>query len=242
MFSISSPAFESGGLIPAEYATNGVPRRDEHVDSVRVARGACGDQVVRPRARSTVRRSPSDWVHWIVYDIPASVDLASRAERAGRLARGREGAAEHASGRWGTAGRSLRQAPASTPTRPRSTRSTSSALAYPPAADSSERSRARSRARRLGNRRPEASGTCSDTASPMNSGTLRPRRSTGDYRESRASSHVPAPRPDRARPVRRSSSSTSRSACLRPCRTASGCSSESPSWCGRQHLSARPSS
>jgi Raf kinase inhibitor-like YbhB/YbcL family protein len=72
MFTISSPAFESGGLIPAEYATTQVPGGANTSIPYEWRNAPAGTKSL---ALVLIDRAPvaGNWVHWIVYDIPASV-------------------------------------------------------------------------------------------------------------------------------------------------------------------------
>lgn len=72
MFSISSPAFESGGLIPVQYANNGFPG-GKNMSIPYEWRGA--PAATKSYALVLIDKSPiaNEWVHWIVYDIPGSV-------------------------------------------------------------------------------------------------------------------------------------------------------------------------
>ena len=72
MFTISSPAFESGGLIPAEHATTSVPGGANVSIPYEWRNPPPG---TASYALVLVDRAPvaHDWVHWIVYDIPESL-------------------------------------------------------------------------------------------------------------------------------------------------------------------------
>ncbi len=71
MFSLSSPAFESGGLIPAEFATKAVVGGTNTSIPYEWRTPPAG---TKSYALVLIDRAPvaHDWVHWIVYDIPAS--------------------------------------------------------------------------------------------------------------------------------------------------------------------------
>ncbi len=71
MFAISSPAFEAGGLIPAEHATTAVPG-GANTSIPYEWRNA--PQGTKSYALVLIDRAPvaRNWVHWIVHDIPAS--------------------------------------------------------------------------------------------------------------------------------------------------------------------------
>jgi Raf kinase inhibitor-like YbhB/YbcL family protein len=71
MFTISSPAFESGGLIPPRYATTRIPGGSNLSIPYEWRNAPAG---TRSFALVLIDRAPvaRNWVHWIVYDIPAT--------------------------------------------------------------------------------------------------------------------------------------------------------------------------
>ncbi len=71
MFTISSPAFEPGGLIPATYATKAFPG-GTNTSIPYEWRNA--PQGTKSYALVLIDRAPvaHDWVHWAVYDIPST--------------------------------------------------------------------------------------------------------------------------------------------------------------------------
>lgn len=71
MFTVSSPAFENGGLIPAEYATTQVSGGSNISIPYEWRNAPAG---TKSFALVLVDHAPvaHEWVHWMVYDIPAS--------------------------------------------------------------------------------------------------------------------------------------------------------------------------
>jgi Raf kinase inhibitor-like YbhB/YbcL family protein len=87
MLTISSPAFETGGLIPAEHATTAVPG-GANTSIPYEWRNA--PQGTKSYALVLIDRAPvaRNWVHWIVYDIPASSTALPAGASSSRLPQG----------------------------------------------------------------------------------------------------------------------------------------------------------
>ncbi len=77
MLSLSSPAFENGGLIPVEHANTGVAG-GENISIPYEWRGA--PEGTRSFALALVDRHPvaRSWIHWMVSDIPPDVSGLER--------------------------------------------------------------------------------------------------------------------------------------------------------------------
>jgi hypothetical protein len=92
MFSISSPAFETGGLIPSEYATTRVPGGANTSIPFEWRNAPAGTQSF---ALTLIDRAPvaRDWIHRIVYDIPAMASALPAGASSSRLPEGAKEAA-----------------------------------------------------------------------------------------------------------------------------------------------------
>lgn len=87
MLSVSSPAFESGGLIPAQHAMTAFPGGTNESIPYEWRNAPAG---TKSFALVLVDKAPvaRNWVHWIVYDIPATSTALDPGASSGRLPAG----------------------------------------------------------------------------------------------------------------------------------------------------------